>query len=203
VTLAAALRGRLDQHCVDCHDEAPYTEHAAGDSRAYDFRGATLPRPLLVSMADQVAFGLMPKGHALDPQAREQVVDLLVDALWAEPAARLEARRYYLGRGRGLPAQQLDTALHSVDHLARAPSEIAWGAIERGIWTDQSTITPGFLAITSLEALRACARSAEGRDGTLEGCLYRSTSINVLSRWPVSSAPPPPPQQQPPAPPAP
>jgi hypothetical protein len=196
VTVGAPLRGKLDQHCVDCHDEAPYTERTDGDSRAFDFRGAALPRPLLVSMADQVASGLMPKGHALDPAAREQVVGLLVDALWAEPAAREEARRYYLGRGRGLPAQQLDTALHAIDHLARAPSEIAWGALERGIWTDQSTITPGFLAITGLEALRACARSGEGRSGTLEDCVYRSASMSVLSRWPVSPVSPP--QQQPP-----
>ena len=42
----------------------------------------------------------------------------------------------------------IDYALHAIDRRARAPSEIAWGALECGIWSDQSTITPGFLAIT-------------------------------------------------------
>jgi len=193
VAIGAALRRQLDRHCIDCHDEAPYTESADGDTRPFDFRGAALPRPLLVSMADQAAFGVMPKGQTLDPAAREEVVGLLVDALWAEPAAREEARRYYLGRGRGLPAQQIDNALHAIDHLARAPSELAWGALERGIWSDQSTITPGFLAITALEALRACARAGEGSGASLESCLHRAAPTSVLSRWPATTAPPRPP----------
>jgi hypothetical protein len=192
--VGAALRAKLDQHCVDCHDEAPYTDNADSDDVPFDFRGGELPRPLLVRMADQVAFGMMPKNDPLDPQAREEVVGLLIDTLWTEPSARTEARRYYLGRARGLPAHQIDNVLHTVDHLAHAPSGITWGALERGIWSDQSTITPGFLAVAGLEAVRACARAAQGatrdRSDTLESCLLQAASMKVLSRWPPSSRAP-------------
>lgn len=83
-----------------------------------------------MSMTDQVPFAMMPKDQALDPQAREDLVSILIDTLWTDPAARLEARHYYLGRGRGLPAHQLDNAIYAIDRLARAPSEITWGALE-------------------------------------------------------------------------
>jgi hypothetical protein len=102
----------------------------------------------------------------------------------------MEARRYYLGRARGLPAHQIDNALYEIDHVAGASSDIAWGALERGIWSDQSTITPGFLALTGLEAVRACARGAKVRSGTFEDCLFRAASLNVLSRWPAPSGVP-------------
>jgi hypothetical protein len=128
---------------------------------------------------------MMPKDQALDPALREDLVGLLIDTLWADPAARVEARRYYLGRARGLPAQQIDNALHAISQVARASSDLAWGAFERGIWSDQSSITPGFPAVTSLEALRACARAREsGAGAKLEDCLRRALSLNILSRWP-------------------
>jgi hypothetical protein len=190
VAVTAALRSKLDQHCVDCHDETAYTDKADSDDLPFNFTGGELPRPLLVSMTDHVAFGMMPKNQVLDPQAREDLVGLLIDTLWTDPPARMEARRYYLGRARGLPAHQIDNALYEIDHIAGAPSEIAWGALERGIWTDQATITPGFLALTGLEAVRACARGAKTRTGTFEDCLRQAASLNVLSRWPAPSRAP-------------
>jgi hypothetical protein len=185
VAVAPALRSKLDRHCVDCHDESPYTDKADSDDLPFNFTGGELPRSLLVSMTDHVAFGMMPKNEVLDPQAREDLVGLLIDTLWADPSARMEARRYYLGRARGLPAHQIDNALYEIDHIAGAPSDIAWGSLERGIWSDQSTITPGFLALTGLEAIRACARGAKARSGTFEDCLARAASLNVWSRWPA------------------
>ena len=180
----AALRAQLDQLCVDCHDEARYTDHADSDDLPFDFTRSELPRALLVGMADQVAFGMMPKNQPLDPPARETLVNLLIDTLWTDPAAREEAQTYYLGRARGLPAQQLDNALYTIDHAANATSEITWGALERGIWSDQATITPGFLALTSLEALRACVRAPDTPKVTLAGCVRQAASLQVLSRWP-------------------
>jgi hypothetical protein len=185
VAVTAALRSKLDQHCIDCHDEARYTDQADSDDLPFSFTGGELPRALLVSMTDHVAFGMMPKNQILDPAAREDFVGLLIDTLWTDPSARMEARRYYLGRARGLPAHQLDNALHQIDHVAGAPSEIAWGALERGIWSDQATITPGFLALTGLEAIRACALGAKTRSGTFEDCLRDAASLRGLSRWPA------------------
>jgi hypothetical protein len=190
VTVSAALRAKLDQHCADCHDEAPYTDNADSDDLPYNFAGGELPRRLLVSMTDHVAFGMMPKDQVLDPQAREDFVGLLIDTLWADPSARMEASRYYLGRARGLPAHQIDNALYEIDHIAGASSDVAWGALERGIWSDQSTITPGFLALTGLEAIRACARGAAGRSSTFDDCLRQAVSLHALSRWPAPSRAP-------------
>lgn len=184
VLVNAALRGRIDQYCVDCHDKAAYSDTADHDDVPFDFRSGELPRKLLVRMTDQVAFGMMPKDQTLDPAARELVVTLLVDTLWTDPAARLEAQRYYLGRGRALPAQQFDNAIHTIDKLGGAPSEIEWGALERGIWSDQATLTPGFLALTGIEAVRACANAKDARGISLEDCVAQATSLDVLSRWP-------------------
>ncbi|MEO7733776.1 MAG: hypothetical protein ABIY55_22620 [Kofleriaceae bacterium] len=190
VPVPAALRGKLDQHCTECHDEAAYSDSADSSDLPFNFKRDALPRALLVSMADHVAFGMMPKDEVLDPPAREAFVTLLIDTLWTDPAARAEAAGYYLGRSRGLPAHQLDNALATIDHLARAPSGIAWGALERGIWSDQATITPGFLALTGLEAVRACTRAAEAPGKPLEACLTRAASLDVLSRWPAQSSSP-------------
>lgn len=188
VAVSPALRAKLDQHCGECHDEVPYSDNPEGDTVPFDFTGGELPRPLVVNMADHVAFGMMPKDRPLDPAAREQVVGLLIDSLWADPAARAEARRYYLGGARGLPAQQFDNALYMIDRAAGARPDIGWGALERGVWSDQSTITPGFLALTGLEALRACMRATDAGGGTLEACVAKATSLDLLSRWPMGGA---------------
>ncbi len=190
VNVPAVLRSKLDQHCVDCHDETAYTDSTDSNDLPFNFTSNELPRSLLVSMTTHVAFGMMPKNQALDPRTREDFVNLLIDTLWSDPAARTEAQSYYLGRARGLPAHQIDNALSTIDHVARAPSGITWGALERGIWSDQSTITPGFLTITGLEAVRACTRSTEARGMTLEACIAEAASLNVLSRWPTPSQAP-------------
>lgn len=190
VAVSPALRARLDEHCLDCHDEAPYSEAADSDDVPFNFKQNELPRRLVVSMADHVAFGMMPKNQPLDPPVREEIVSLLIDTLWTDPSARMEARRYYLGKARGLPAHQLDNALYEIDHAAGAPSMISWGALERGIWSDQSTITPGFLALSGLEAVRACARASQTRGVTLEDCLRQAASLTLLSRRPPPSRAP-------------
>jgi hypothetical protein len=177
IAVGPALRKKLDDHCVDCHDGSP---NGGAGAPPLDFRGE-LSRATLVRMTDQAAFGMMPKDHPLEPTLRGEVVGLMIDTLWADPAARTEARSYYLGRSRGMPAQQIDNALHAIDHLAQAPTGGTWGALERGIWSDQATITPGFLAITGLEAVRACSHG----DRPLQVCLEQTTAMKVLSRWPT------------------
>jgi hypothetical protein len=191
MTVGRALRVQLDKHCVDCHDEAPYSADADAADLPFSFKLDALPRPLLVSMTDHVAFGMMPKDEPLDPPVRDAIVDLLIDTLWAAPSERREARRYYLGRARGLPAHQVDNELHAIDRIAGASSDIAWGALERGIWSDQSTVTPSFLALAGLEALRACAHAVQTRGGSLERCLSQATAPSVWSRRPpaVTAAP--------------
>jgi len=60
------------------------------------------------------------------------------------------------------------------------------GALERAIWTDQSTITPGFVALSALEALQAC----NGNGTKLEDCLAKAIAVDALSRVPVPSGQP-------------
>lgn len=188
IPVSPALRAQLDRHCGDCHDTVPYNDQTDSDDVPFNFAGTELPRTLMVSMTDHVAFGMMPKNQPLDPLNREEVVGLLIDALWSESGARLEARRYYLGKARAAPAHQIDNAIFRIDQLARARSNLAWGALERGIWSDQATMTPGFLTVTGLEAARACARSVENHSGSLEDCVRRATALDVLSRWPPARA---------------
>jgi hypothetical protein len=200
VAVSPALRARLDQHCAECHDEVPYSDGDDRDNAPFDLTGAELPRALLVTMTDHVAFGVMPKDQALDPREREEVVGLLIDTLWSAESAQREARRYFIGGARGLPAHQIDNALSMIDRVAGARSDLTWGALERGVWSDQSTITPGFVALTALEAMRACLRAGaanagelERRQGdqrervSLEDCVDRATSLSVLSRVPAGS----------------
>ena len=185
VTVGPVLRKYLDDDCVECHDEGKYKGDADDeDVKPLDFRGSELPRPLVVRMTDRVAFGMMPKDEPLDPAEREGMVTDLIDSLWVDPQARAEAKRYYLGRERGLPAHQIDNALYAVDHAAHAHYPVAWGALERGLWPDQATITPGFLTLTSLEALNACRQAEKSEGLKLEDCLDQATSMHDLSRWP-------------------
>lgn len=184
ITIGPELRAELDRRCVDCHDEPRVSDVADTDDLPYDFRTPQLPRRLVVKMTDLVAFGMMPKDGALDTASRQRLVTQLVDALWTDPAARAEAQTYYLGQARGFPAHQLDNALYSIDQVAGAEPNLGWGALERGIWADQTSVTPDFLAITGLEAVRACTRAAQaGSKIPIEDCLARATSLKALSRW--------------------
>lgn len=183
ITVTPALHDKLSKLCNDCHDETtPYSADPDANEKPFDFTGATLPRPLVVAMLDRVAFGMMPKNNPLDEPERAATIEMFVDMLWSDPAARDEARTYFISRRRGLPAQQIDNALDLVDESARARPNLQWGAIERGIWSDQDTVTPGYLTTTGLEAVRACALTDKAK---LEQCLERATSLEALSRWPA------------------
>ena len=183
LVMSPPLHATLVRLCGDCHDKTPYSDNPDANDVPFDLTGGELPRALVVAMLDRVAFGMMPKDAPLDAPEREDLVRTLVDALWSDPAARAEANRYYIGRALALPAQQIDNALHAIDQRARSQPNLMWGALERGIWSDQSTLTPGFLATTALEALRACQASGK-TSGKLDDCLSRSLSLDTLSRWP-------------------
>lgn len=190
VTITPGLRAKLDALCVDCHDSVPYTEGSAEIDQAFDFRPAVLPRKLVVGMADHVTFGMMPKDAPLPPAEREQLTRMLIDVLWTTPQARAEAESYYIGQSRGLPAQQIDNALFMVEELAHGRGDITWGALERGIWTDQSTITPGFVTTLALDALNACRQARAETGVALDACLQRALSLRATTRAPLTSSEP-------------
>ena len=187
VVVGPELRAALDRGCVDCHDEQPTAMPVDGSGLPHDFTPRELPRSLLVAMTDQVAFGMMPKDQPLEAPAREALVRTLIGSLWEDPAARAEAERYYLGQGRGLPAHQFDNTLHAVSTTAAGTSDLQWGALERGIWTEQATVTPGVIAVTTLDAVRACVRAGTRQGAAFAACLRRATAPSLLSRSPASS----------------
>ena len=165
-----ALRGELDRYCVDCHDAS---------SEYGDFTKPSFARKVLVDMADKVAFGTMPKEHELATGERERLVSLFVEQLWTDPAQRTEARRYFIGRGRGLPAQQVDNVLYQLGQLVARPTDLQWAALERSLWTDQDTVTPGLVGMTALALVQSNAHGRAAR-----ACV-RATAPRTLSRWPL------------------
>gem|GEM_PF-1435443 len=184
VRVSPTLRKQLDRYCTDCHDKVPYTDEGDTGTQPYDLTHNTMQRALVVSMTERVAFGMMPKNSELDPTTRDALVGDLIASLWADPSARAEAENYYLSKGRGLPALQIDNAFFGIDTSARSDPQTGWGALERGIWSDQDTVTPGFLAETGLEALQACTQGPAPASGQeLDRCLQRATSLDSLTRW--------------------
>lgn len=179
-------RERLDKYCTVCHDETPYAGLVASAGHASDLRGDTLPRELVVRMADQIAFGKMPKAPMnMPPAERDALIGELIGALWPAGPAREEAARYYQSQTRGLPVEPIDNALRLIRRAAGGESEADWGLLERSLWTDQASYTPGFAAVTALEALRVCKESRRGGTAALERCLEHSLSTPALVRGKV------------------
>jgi mono/diheme cytochrome c family protein len=185
VAIGGTLRAQLDEHCVDCHDEAEFIDSSVTYGLPFDFRGGELARELVVRMTDHLAYRKMPKDpDALDDATRASMVELLVNALWQDEAARREALMYYLDRMRPMPAHQIDVALMAIDNNAGKRSGIEWGLLERALYPDQAIMTPGFVATTALEALEACATPGQDSSRDLVLCLERVMSVSRLSRWP-------------------
>jgi hypothetical protein len=185
VAIGGKLREQIDEHCVDCHDESEFSDSSVTYGLPFDFRGDELHRELVVRMTDHLAYRKMPKDpDAMDDATRAGMVELLVNALWQDEAARSEALLYYLDRLRPMPAHQIDVALMAIDNNAGKRSGIEWGLLERALYPDQAIMTPGFVATTALEALEACATPGQDSSRDLVLCLERVMSVSRLSRWP-------------------
>lgn len=184
VPIPTDLRARLEEHCTDCHLGPSYVPGASPWGVAYDLGAAALPRDLLVRAADHVAHRKMPKDpSALSRGDREALVEALLAALWPGEDARAAARRYHLG-SQPLPAHHIDNALRLIADSAGASADVSWGAIERAIYADQASVTPGFVATTSLEALLACRRAGRSSRKDLRICLDEALDAAHLIRRP-------------------
>lgn len=185
VKIGSELRERIDESCVDCHDKEAFVDSSTSYGKPFDLRGPELARELVVRMTDHVAYRKMPKDEdSLSEAERIELVDLLISTLWSDDGARREARSYYLGQMRSMPAHQIDVAIQSIDFNAGHEPGIEWGLIERALYSDQALMTPGYLATTALEALIACSPEGQNDSRVLLSCLERTFSISRLSRWP-------------------
>ena len=190
VAVTAPLRAQIDEFCIGCHKKVPYRDSSVSVGMAFDFTGASLARELVVRMTDHVAFGKMPKLPVeMTPAQRDALVATLIDHLWADPAARAEAGAYYRRQDRALPVQPVDSAFRMIQRAAGVAADATaapgWGLLERGLWIDQASFTPGFAAVIGLEALRACMTGdARHRSdaGATERCLESATNPDRLVR---------------------
>jgi hypothetical protein len=203
IGVSPALRAQLDRFCTDCHNQVRFVDSSVSVGRPFDLTGAALPRELMVRMTDHVAYGKMPKQPVeMTQPERDALVASLIDHLWADPAARAEATEYYVRQDRGLPVEPIDSAFRMIQRSTGAASgddstgqtgaadEAAvqtpsWGLLERGLWIDQASYTPGFATAIGLEALRACStgdiRHRRGA-GATERCLQEATNPETLVR---------------------
>ena len=180
VTLSSALVLALEEQCGDCHDDqAEFRSLGEDFGKARTLLGDALPRELLIRMADQVAYGIMPKGRQLGRVERTSLLELLMDALGLRGRERDDAREYYLGRFAALRALPVDEGLRMMRRGAAAPSE--WAAIERSVNPDVLQLSPGYLELMGLEALEVCRASDEA---DVASCLAAVLQINNLSRDP-------------------
>jgi hypothetical protein len=185
VSINGSLREHIDEHCVDCHDEVEFIDSSKTYGLRFDFRGDQLPRELVVRMVDHLAYRKMPKDtDAMDDATRARMVELFISALWQDPDARREARTYYLDGMRPLPAHHIDVAMIALDNNAGKESGVEWGMLERALYPDQAIMTPGYIAVTALEALEACAGAGQDSSRELVLCLERTLTVSRLSRWP-------------------
>jgi hypothetical protein len=182
VAIDGALRAAVDRHCVGCHDEVPVARFSVGSAMPFDLRGPALPRALVIRMADDVAYGRMPKAPGeLSPIERRALADLLVRALFPDPAARADAEAYFGDALRALPALPIERARALVSQAAGSRTSREVGSLEKAVHIDQATLTPGFITISALEALLACRESGE-RGSSLDGCLDRALVPQNLVR---------------------
>jgi mono/diheme cytochrome c family protein len=188
VLLPRGLKDRIARHCVECH---------GGREDLRSFMDEALPRDTLQRMLSAVAFERMPQGDRLDPRERRALVRELVDTLWTEEADRREAYGYFGDWMRALPIYPVGgdvqvagnysttPALDAIRTRAGVERKSDWDLVEIIIQQDAEQFTPGFAAVTALEAIRACRSSgAQGKE--LEACLERASSlkgmVNPLAR---------------------
>jgi hypothetical protein len=166
IAISPRLRALLDQHCVRCHDEAER-----------DFRTATLPRPLAHKMLEQVSFGSMPKGSSgLSRPLRSELQQELIDQLWSDRADRDQAAAYYTTWQRALPVHPLEAAVNVVRSIAGpAKARTAMRFSESFVHPDLLQYTPGYSALTAIEALRACKANGQESEA-LDRCLDVATA---------------------------
>ncbi len=181
----SALRAMMKAHCIECHHEETYVDPSRSLGKPFDFLPEQLPRALLLRMADQVAFGKMPKApNTMNHADRRRFVELLVQHLYAPGDARGEARDYFLGAYRGDAVQGIDQAFGIVEEVARGEADVTWGPLERTTFAPSWTYTPSFAAVTALHALRAC-QAANKRGEALEACVRDATAPHRFIRGPL------------------
>ncbi|MCA9541551.1 MAG: hypothetical protein KC620_21785, partial [Myxococcales bacterium] len=165
VTISDALRRDLDNHCMECHDE--------GD--AFDFNGMAFDRERVETMAELVAFEVMPKTpRGLDDAVRRRMTEELVDLLWTKPETRAQAMAFYCDGMRAYPAHRFFSAMGAVKALAGGEKGVSVSVVESSVRQSLQRYSPGFATATALNGLASCKAAGKTGEALVE-CIRRST----------------------------
>jgi hypothetical protein len=169
IAIGGPLRSMVEEHCVHCHDP----------SEPRDLSQERLPRSLVAKMLSQVAFGRMPQEGTLEPDQRQSLVNLLIERLWSDPAARTEARSYFAAHLRSLPTHHFRAILKGVQTKAGGappPKGPAAVTAEDIITQDRAQYTPGLAATMAAEALASC-KATSMSEPELDRCMDAAATI--------------------------
>ncbi len=171
ITIPAAVRGQLAEHCTDCHDNT--------DPTIPDLSKTTLPRATVVKMLDAVAFGSMPKDGPLPPADRAALLEPLIVSAWSGPDAAT-ARDYFVGRMVALSAYQPDVIFNLVHRHAGADGSKDWRMMERAIRPNMQQSTVGLFTVVGLEAIESCKEHNKTR-ADIDKCITASLRLEDIA----------------------
>jgi hypothetical protein len=167
VTLSASLRRRIDNHCMECHDE--------GDD--FDFNGPTLPREVAEHMLEQVAFGVMPKtAEGLSAAEREAFIGDLSRTLFVDETERRTAVAWFTSAFRPHPVHRFRSSLDTVAQRAGATrSTIALRGVETAVDQANMVFSPTMAVASGVAALKEC-RAKHKEPDALEACVNTASA---------------------------
>jgi hypothetical protein len=178
IPLPAGLRSLLETACLSCHDRD-------GQPPALD--GRWLPRPVLEKVVAQVAWEEMPRGRALDADARAALIRSAIQLLWGDDAGALAAASSsFDGGNHALPIQRPEAVMHLIDlrgGRAAAPIRPGPGVTFGGTRRDLE-LTPGVAVQIARRALDVC-KERGGAAAALPACLERAMRLETIVAVPV------------------
>ena len=174
----AALDAQLAAHCNHCHDES------AGQDIP-DFASGAISRQTAQAMLASVVARRMPKDEELSKAERDALIDALSAAIWRDPAERAHAALLFKEQNRSLPVHDVVRAFAAMrGRLGLSSPAPRWPVAERWLTPDLNQLTPGFAALSSLEALNTCREL--GHDGeALDRCLEQATDPDAFVNGPA------------------
>lgn len=159
IALGPDLVRVLENECVSCHEEG-----------LYDETSKTMARDKAARSLEYIAFETMPKDKLFEPNERNRIAQLFIERLWHEQGQRDDAQRYFVGRFRPRTVLPITSATRVIGLDTPSVAKTA----ERGIYPEHAVYTPGFVAITAVEAVTYC-RNASVKAVDFEDCVASAT----------------------------
>lgn len=170
VVVEGERNAQLEALCVDCHDHEP---------DRVNLMATELDRKTVVAMLESVSSRRMPKNNPLSQADRNKFLRVYIDALWAGQDAE-EARQYFIERTNALPVFRPEVAFALIHSKARDTTPSSWRMVENAARPNYQQLTPGFAAITGLEAIAACRTGNRTREER-QRCLSEAIKLEHMT----------------------